>query len=115
MADRAVLLALADRCEQEYPNASLDAAISTAVDPIKARQEGAGWPDYTTSLDAAVTLVPSDAQEVVIRIYPNGSYARVTEGEAWHVRVHSSQVSTHGPALALCSAALRAIAAREDA
>jgi hypothetical protein len=55
VTDPAVLLALADRCEREEPSVDLDADIWWALFPDA---EPTSWPDYTTSLDAAVTLVP---------------------------------------------------------
>ena len=50
-----LLAALANRCETEAPSSSLNCAISLAI-------TGAELPHplYTTSLDAAVTLVPPD-------------------------------------------------------
>ena len=93
---RQVLLDLADRCEREEPSMELDGAIGYAVDatpkakrvykrghyignkPVLLRIE-AVWLPYTSSLDAAVTLEPADAQEVVVRKYPNGRmYVRIT-------------------------------------
>jgi hypothetical protein len=122
-AARQVLLDLADRCEREEPSTELDAAIGYAVDatpkaknvykrghyignkPVLLRVE-AIWLPYTTSLDAAVTLVPSGwsyrvglnegrlhAQAVLGRSYPTNATVTVESGS---------------PALAICTAALRA-------
>jgi hypothetical protein len=104
---RTRLLALADRCEREEPSRALDVRIYQAAMGIKdewdadfgaddeygtARRES-GWfngtvdgrcdwhptPTFTTSLDAAVTLEPADAQEIVVRKYRNGGiYIRLT-------------------------------------
>lgn len=54
MSNRETLLALADRCEREEPSNHLDEDIERAC---KAYMGSCPVP-YTTSLDAAVTLVP---------------------------------------------------------
>lgn len=75
-----VLLALADRCEREEPTYALDIAIELAITPgavertwdnhVKVQTDKRAWnpPNYTTSLDAAVTLEPKDAQIMVTRM-----------------------------------------------
>jgi len=61
---RQVLLDLADRCEREEPSEDFDAAIFHALErryvyPSSTAPYGSPKPPpYTTSLDAAVTLVP---------------------------------------------------------
>lgn len=121
--DRAVpaLLALAERCENEGPDVSLDAAIECAINPV-ARRIGAGsiiqiglharFPKpFTSSLDAAMTLEPADAQEVCVRKYPNGGmYVRITLADGRPVYSESLLRSTTEP-MARCAAALRARAA----
>lgn len=100
------LLKLADRCEREEPSQELDAAISRA---FLASGLGNGAPcyqDYTHSLDAAVTLVPSKS--------PRGAEVgwQVTSLEASVFWVPTRENNFDGcastPALALCAAALRA-------
>jgi hypothetical protein len=117
MTDPATLLALADRCEQAAgPDRGIDAEIARflilagAEDIARSRY---GWSYFTASLDAAVTLVP--------------------EGRAWTLgqnihhlywQANINALNDDGnptsfgfggpcnyPALALCSAALRARAA----
>jgi hypothetical protein len=55
------LNALAGRCEREEPSRELDVDIAAAVACPVGADEGHNFgnsPNYTTSLDAAVTLVP---------------------------------------------------------
>jgi len=117
MTDPATLLALADRCEQAAgSDRELDAEIAVAlfggnvIYDLKIKQWRrikitSAWrmdhplPPYTTSLDAALTLVP--------------------EGCGWMVMSSAAKVGvwpSHGatPALALCAAALRARAAEYE-
>jgi hypothetical protein len=118
------LIELADRCEKATgPDRELDAQIWLASEP---RTEGAvpdencagwvrrdGWafgcakaPDYTASLDAAMTLVPEGYDWVIGRT--NGGltiHAEVGGRGDEYMRFGST------PALALCAAALRARAA----
>ena len=93
------LTALADRVEREEPSRYLDADIEEA-------EKGAATADppyYTTSLDAAVTLVPEGVWDVT------------STGCAWWMpeAVGSDIILAHGktPAAALSAAALRARAA----
>ena len=94
------LLALADKCEMDGASASLDDAIFVAVgcavgDPAP----------YTTSIDAAVTLVPSTCcwqVQMDICYEPTA----LVYGHDIHKDCNGAS-----PALALCAAALRARAA----
>lgn len=123
-AARQVLLDLADRCEREEGSRELDCRIQAALDPMAAErirhpsatfnytgihteEPGCVWnyavPPYTTSLDAAVTLVPrARAPYVEILIKPDGAdvslFGAVREICGW----------AKTPALALCAASLRA-------
>jgi hypothetical protein len=117
MSDPTTLLALAERCEQAAgPDRELDAEIALAAgwerkwnDSDKPhgwywRRGDYSWtaemegipPNYTASLDAAVTLVPEGCGWMVM-------------GNAAKVGRWPSRGAT--PALALCAAALRARAA----
>ena len=119
------LLALADRCEREEPSRELDSAILVACGhqtlhrligkalDWEYRPNGVGiWhtmPSPTSSLDAAVTLVPKDCvwsggnESGFIAVVSGGSmdddtaFVKTSDGE-----------NTTGMALALCAAALRA-------
>jgi len=105
-----VLRALADRCEREEPSDKLDAAIARAVlGPNRYVLP------YTTSLDAAVTLVPEgwcidslgdegtygDAQRFEI----TGCSVRLSDGFS-----ESSFGEASSRAAAICAASLRALA-----
>ena len=105
---RAALEALAKRCESEPASRELDVAIALAIfepeDLI-----GHSPAKYTTSLDAAVSLVPS-----------GWVWDLASTGTAWCMADAQSGelfASTKGktPALALCAAALRARADLEAA
>lgn len=104
------LNALADRCEREEASAHLNQAIWFAV-----RHPGEpdyAWDEYTTSLDAALTLVPEGCG-VVAAWSANGAMFQVcsmplgaVEGQRWF-----QQCKAQTPAAALTAAALRARAA----
>ena len=106
------LLELAERCEREEPSDMLDWAIQEqAVDtpgtplPVK---------PYTTSLDAAVTLVPSEGvawwELSVEPSYPAGAGSRA-EVFFDDERKSDTRGDASTSALALCAAALKARAA----
>lgn len=121
------LRALADRCEQQAPSRELDIAIATALGWTRHKLDPSLWRDpenddgrprnvrrYTTSLDAAVTLVPEDCGFML------GKYWRKEPGIwwsahlAWGTSGDGAEVfDLRSPALALCAAALRAMAAME--
>jgi hypothetical protein len=132
MTDLVTLLALAERCEQATgPDRELDAEIAwmlTAQDrkrlgPPDLRREiwHAGlstpaWvpfenvssfhPNYTSSLDAAVTLVPEGWG---YELRQNHSRLRRALCRMWDGRfIWPGGTVAAGPALALCAAALRA-------
>lgn len=109
------LNALADRVEREEPSRGLDSAIYRAT-RLPEAVAGNTIPRYTTSLDAAVTLVPThDGRRWFWRAGESSLY----KGWAHVNRLHpdncdkkdeaSAQAST--PAAALTAAALRARAA----
>lgn len=130
MADRDGLLALAERCETEEPSRELDASIAAACRVCD--DEGLGRnaayefeadgkrvtvysgktrllvyspKRYTTSIDAAVTLVP-DGRPFVLRVFVQYTMATISSiPEAVMGKAKT-------PALALCAAALRAPARR---
>jgi hypothetical protein len=114
------LLTLAERCEREEPSDALDWAIAQATTPPGVR----GWyqKPYTTSLDAAVTLVPEDWNWTVERycfdaVMPYrepGAKASVWR-DSRNPRERFFYIEAKTPALALCAAALRARAAMEHA
>lgn len=128
----ASLLALAERCEaasDDECTARLNADILRALgwtsddrdvyDPAGNRRSGI--PSYTTSLDAAMTLVPEGslftARTVWDKMRPAGLgfVSRYEKGEfGGHERLYwmdEHQAVAATPALALCGAALRALAA----
>jgi hypothetical protein len=109
------LLTLAERCERAAgPDRELDVDIAEQVS-LWTQQLTA--PDFTTSLDAAMTLVPEGLE------WGAGTYGNPdTEGPwAWCATQQQSAECEFGysrgatPALALCAAALRARAAMGDA
>tara|TARA_R110000868_G_scaffold411706_1_gene707774 strand:- start:13708 stop:14211 length:504 start_codon:yes stop_codon:yes gene_type:complete len=122
------LNALADRVEREEPSYALDCKIEHLCEPERAKHIGNARP-YTTSLDAALTLVPEgmmvenwsemrDAGPLtgmwLAQLCPRGPRRRLAEISAAALRaVCDADPCTHAktPALALCAAALRARAA----
>lgn len=126
-----LLLRLADRCEREQPSRELDRAIWLAVVPGATHKtthvphpKGAYTieeerqdhrlvivPAYTTSLDAAVTLVPDGAEWHWLAV----SSDVMGEPMARVCTVENSQHMKPGRAMAvalsICAAALRARAA----
>lgn len=99
------LRALADRCEREEASLLLDYDIHHAMAARKAESIPSS---YTTSLDAVVTLEPKDAQEIVVRTYPNGrAYVRITTKSGKVVYCEGLDKPITEP-MARCAAALRA-------
>jgi hypothetical protein len=105
-----VLLQLAKRCEREEPHGLLDAAIYAVVFGAMDMQDTSFA--YTTSLDAAVTLVPERTYFNLHDYRWTGKtrHQWVADIKDGHLRVLVS-VRAASPALALCAAALRARAA----
>lgn len=118
---RQVLLDLADRAEREEPSKDLDGAIGYAVDatpkakPVYKRGRYIGnkrvllrieavWLPYTTSLDAAVTLVPEGVCWAIKHLPPNPPRANVWSRD-FGIEENAGGTTM---ALALCAAALRA-------
>lgn len=133
MSDAAVLLALAERCEKEGPSRELDRLIAPFAGwvPHPRLHDGTFWwvepgqpdndlpryhtkvhtqpPNFTSSLDAAVTLVPWVLLNLS-DIGPNGMfYCRLGETVAPCREAVSEGARTL--VLALCAATLRARAA----
>jgi len=102
MTTKEEYLALAERCEREEPGADLDSAIWKALFPA---EPSANWEDYTSSLDAAVTLVPNGNG------YIAGKKSIDTADGVVFGSERTVRVTASTPALALCAAALRARAA----
>lgn len=104
-ANRATLLALASRVEVATgADSGLDSEIHHAIlNGVGVGSYGA-QPAYTSSLDAAMSLVPSGCQWQMDNI---GPWARVHGGRHFGTPV-DGVAST--PALALTAASLRAIA-----
>jgi hypothetical protein len=103
-------LELAERCEAATgPDRELDAEIAQVVgaQPVMICDTGNVliYQSFTASLDAAMTLVP-EGRRWLLQTLMTGKYRAEAD---WN---GSGQGST--PALALCAAALRAIAARKD-
>lgn len=129
-ASKEVLLGLAARCEAEGPSSKLDvkiAAVAYGFDRIEIEDDSTGpryygyrgkqatelaprmMRPYTTSLDAAVTLVPEGCGIDLSR------YWRKEPGEWWSVVLawgtqgdHADAFDVRSAALALCAAALKA-------
>ena len=107
-----VLMQLAERCEREEPGDMLDIAIHNATGKEVRTLSLPGYsphdcPRYTTSLDAAVTLVPEGFYWAI----DYDSNARVVgpEDSRGFVPVgYSDKAESLVPAIALCAAALRA-------
>lgn len=95
---------LARRCEREQPSPALDRAIFAAVGGMV----GEIVPAFTTSLDAAVTLVPEDC-------WWEGAFSDHSTTAEIHHHEHYDEIGrgagAHTAAMALCAAALRARAA----
>ena len=112
--DPAVLLALADRCEREEPSSPLNVAICFAI----FGDDKSKWPtppllrQFTTSLDAAVTLVPErwDTIVAVMLTTRDPAAARVFKGAMYP----SFNGEAKTEAMARCAAALRARASLLD-
>ena len=105
------LLDLADRVEREEPSRELDADVFQKVGcPHDMAVETARIyaPHYTTSADAAKTLEPKDAQEIVARNFQDGTYVRITLKSGTPVYSDSNALDEPRGRVA---AALRAIAA----
>jgi hypothetical protein len=98
-----LLLRLADRCEQGECDWPLDDAIAQAALGLPPCGT-AGPRSYTTSLDATVTLVPSD-MEWAMQVRPGDAIM----ASVWPTE-DDDGIHAYGatPALALCAAALRA-------
>lgn len=118
MTRRDELLALADRCEAASgADKDIDCWIENHLglarfEPDRPSPIGGGWLDkriepkpYTASLDAAMTLVPEGYDWIV---------GRTNGGLTIHAEVgNREQYFADTPALALCAASLRALAAME--
>lgn len=105
------LNALADRVEREEPSRYLDADIEEA-------EKGAATADppyYTTSLDAAVTLVPEGWFWRVgyTPIFNGWAHVSRTHADRCDRKDEHSSTVARNPTLALTAAALRARAALE--
>ncbi len=100
-------------------SSELDQAIDRIVNPGEwtIRNSPMGWPLYTTSLDAALTL-GNDLDELCIEITIHSDGATIASC-CWGPTEPYARKSTEGealtPALALCAAALRARQAMKDA
>lgn len=111
MSTRDQLLALATRCEAASGHdLKLDFAIGEALDIPQPLE---GGPDFTASLDAALSLVPNGWTGSIAA--PAGPFDCWAE---FHDRDEQHPLCKHGicqegqtPALATCAAALRARAA----
>lgn len=134
MSKRDELLALADRCEVATgEDRGIDCWIENHLGlarfvPDRPAPLGGGWLDkrvdpksYTASLDAAMTLVPEgwnwmagNRDQPLARAYVNnGELAFVGAGMRRNPNRQWYETTAATPALALCTAALRARAAME--
>lgn len=108
MADRQVLLALAIRCETEVPSDMLNWAIHEGAIDTPGFVRPAG--PYTSSIDAAVTLVPEGVWNVnVTWSTAFGHWIASVCGPGRLI----SQSKAKTEALARCAAALRSRAGEE--
>lgn len=115
--DRAELLRLADACEKAGgPNYALECEIAQAIwrghfrdGRQKPRPKDLSVPNYTASMDAAMTLIPDNWKWAIMRKYPGRYHAGCGDWAAKPVAV-----SAKTPALALCAAALRALAGDDN-
>lgn len=102
------LIGLAERCEKAT---GPDLALNDAIAKFKHELDGRMWSGlskpYTASLDAAMTLVP-EGYEATIDISMARSTVHLFGGDP----LASATAAT--PALALCAAALRAIASHKE-
>lgn len=123
------LEALAARCEKEEPSLELDEAIAAAVAGAILERQKDGRAAYhrddswvsigaikpcTSSLDAAVTLVPEDCGIEIQRYWMKKPGVWWSVGLAWGLGTRSERVMVMDVAtapLAICAAALRARAA----
>ncbi len=120
----ATLRALADRCEREEPSRELDVEIALRVGWRRNRNLPNIWmeatssklfghpPRYTTSLDAAATLVP-EGWCISSLSSTCGPHWRCTLFQCGHAHTVSAEQPIWSPRiksgpLALCAAALRA-------
>lgn len=108
--DSQKLLELAERVEKaEGPNFALEMEIDRAINPE--RPAGLRYPNYTASLDSALTLVPEGMEKSLSDLYG------VARAEVGLNCTDGPQYGEHKGAilcLALCAAALRARAAIID-
>jgi hypothetical protein len=108
------LIEVAERCEAASgPDRLLDLDIASTLKISalyrRAGQVTATWPDYTASLDAAMTLVPEGWAFGIGR----GTDRSDTEGWAWISPTDEGEIWTAAtPALALTAACLRARASQ---
>lgn len=114
MTDRAALIALAERCEAATgPDRGLDAEMHFRITDGVGCGMAQDAPAYTASIDAALMLVPKRRPDGlhlhITKIgYPSGidrSTASIFDEET-----HVTSASASTPALAICAAALRAMA-----
>lgn len=110
MSDR---LKLAEELEAaEGPNFDLEMRIFRAVNPQATSRSVP--PNYTASIDAAMTLVPEGWESIELRRTDDGEWRAALAGNDAHFMaedpdeffVESGNHAT--PALALCAAALKA-------
>jgi len=128
MTNTKQLLALAERCEREEPSWDLDCAIAEAIGwytPHRDwRRPKGDTPKFTTSLDAAVTLVPEHRSYELA--YSAAGDKALRRARLWDWRRSALALDPDNEwaataktlALALCAAALRAraaIAEKEEA
>lgn len=105
MSDEQTLLALAERCEDATgPIFVLEDDIARLIHQLDGRMWSGLAKPYTSSLDAAMTLVPEGWN---VQFERTGSASRACVWKA--ARNHSRYAAT--PSLALCAAALKARAA----
>lgn len=100
---------LIERIEADGPSRKLDVEIFRAAYRMEYRYEHLDdpGPEFTSSIDAAMMLVPDDRRVALIQ-QPSGAWscAMLTLGDDYRDQCEVEDAPT--PALALCAAALRA-------
>ena len=90
----------------DWHRSKIDGQIWRAANVDGTRSENWTAPAYTSSIDAALALVPEKCQFVNLTHFSDGWYASVGKHSVDGIRHEGNQIST--PALALCIAALKA-------
>ncbi len=95
--------------EATEPNHNLDVAIAEAIGWFAAHPNEHRAPDFTSSIDAALTLVPKYYRAIVCTDPRMAAVTDVNQDDHWYEpELHYSPVRAATPVIALCIAALKA-------